>query len=60
MIKTERGERRRCLSCNTLFFDLNHAPILCPKCREVFHVVEPAEPARSSPGTRKAFSSEAK
>ncbi len=40
MIKTERGDKRRCLACNTAFFDLNRTPILCPKCDEVFQVVE--------------------
>ena len=48
MTKAERGEKRRCLICNTAFFDLNRAPIVCPKCKEVFHVVEiaPSSPAR--------------
>jgi uncharacterized protein (TIGR02300 family) len=41
MIKGERGEKHRCLACNTAFFDLNRAPIVCPKCEEVFVVVEP-------------------
>jgi len=40
MIKTERGDKRRCLACNTAFFDLNRTPIVCPKCDEVFQVVE--------------------
>ena len=40
MTKSERGEKRRCLACTTAFFDLNRAPIVCPKCREIFHVVE--------------------
>nr|WP_255679754.1 FYDLN acid domain-containing protein [Methylocystis sp. WRRC1] len=38
--------KRRCLSCNALFFDLNRAPIVCPKCAAVFQVVEIA---RSQP-----------
>ena len=46
MTKAERGEKRRCLACNAAFFDLNRAPIVCPKCAELFHVVEPL---RSSP-----------
>ncbi len=41
MTKAERGEKRRCLTCNAAFFDLNRAPIVCPKCAELFHVVEP-------------------
>lgn len=40
MAKSELGEKRRCLSCNTPFFDLNRNPIVCPKCKAVFHVVE--------------------
>ncbi len=45
MIKAERGEKHRCLSCNTAFFDLNRAPIVCPKCEEIFQVVELAHSA---------------
>ena len=40
MAKAELGEKRRCLSCNTPFFDLARTPILCPKCAAVFKVVE--------------------
>jgi uncharacterized protein (TIGR02300 family) len=46
VIKAERGEKRRCLTCDAAFFDLNRAPIVCPKCAAVFHVVELV---RSSP-----------
>ena len=45
MIKAERGEKRRCLACNTAFFDFNRAPIVCPKCEEIFVVVELAHSA---------------
>jgi uncharacterized protein (TIGR02300 family) len=45
MIKAERGEKHRCLACNTAFFDLNRAPIVCPKCDEIFIVVELAHSA---------------
>jgi uncharacterized protein (TIGR02300 family) len=40
MAKSELGEKRRCLNCSTPFFDLSHNPIVCPKCKAVFHVVE--------------------
>jgi uncharacterized protein (TIGR02300 family) len=40
MAKADLGEKRRCLSCTTLFFDLNRNPIVCPKCAAVFQVVE--------------------
>ncbi len=40
MAKAELGEKRRCLSCNTPFFDLGRTPILCPKCAAVFTVIE--------------------
>ena len=28
----ERGAKRKCTSCSTLFFDLNKFPIICPNC----------------------------
>ncbi|CAJ0848838.1 hypothetical protein AMST5_00036 [freshwater sediment metagenome] len=40
MAKAELGEKRRCLSCSTPFFDLNRNPIVCPKCSTVFQIVE--------------------
>jgi uncharacterized protein (TIGR02300 family) len=40
MARVEVGEKRRCLSCATPFFDLNRTPIVCPKCAAVFQVVE--------------------
>jgi len=55
--KAERGEKRRCLTCNAAFFDLNRAPIVCPKCAELFHVVEPV---RSSPPRGAGFASGAR
>ncbi len=47
MTKAELGGKRRCLSCNTAFFDLNRTPIVCPKCAEVFHVVETVRSSRA-------------
>ncbi len=46
LARAELGRKRRCLSCATAFFDLNHTPILCPKCDEVFQVVELAHSPR--------------
>jgi uncharacterized protein (TIGR02300 family) len=45
MAKAELGLKRRCLSCNTPFFDLNRVPIVCPKCAAAFQVVEIAHSA---------------
>lgn len=53
MIREKMGEKRRCLSCNTAFFDLNRTKIVCPKCAAVFVVIEPF---RSPPRTPGAFS----
>jgi uncharacterized protein (TIGR02300 family) len=39
MVKVGMGEKRRCLSCCTPFFDLNRTPIVCPKCAAVFQIV---------------------
>jgi hypothetical protein len=30
--KLNRGIKRRCTQCNTLFYDMLHYPIQCPKC----------------------------
>lgn len=40
MTKAELGVKRRCLSCNKPFFDLNRVPIVCPSCEAVFQLVE--------------------
>ena len=50
MTRAERGAKHRCLACSTAFFDLNRAPIVCPKCDEVFQVVELAHSAPRSAG----------
>ena len=31
----DRGSKRKCTSCSTLFFDFNKAPISCPACGAV-------------------------
>ena len=36
MAKTELGTKRLCAHCGAKFYDLNHAPIACPKCGSVF------------------------
>jgi uncharacterized protein (TIGR02300 family) len=51
MARAEMGEKRRCLSCNTAFFDLNRAPVVCPKCAQVFQVVEPVRSSLRKPGS---------
>jgi uncharacterized protein (TIGR02300 family) len=33
---TERGTKRICQSCAAKYYDLNRAPILCPKCQAEF------------------------
>jgi uncharacterized protein (TIGR02300 family) len=50
--KPELGTKRLCASCGAKFYDLNHDPIVCPKCSTV-HEVAPVpqrggrpEPAR--------------
>ncbi|PPD43565.1 MAG: TIGR02300 family protein [Methylocystis sp.] len=42
MAKAELGEKRRCLTCSTAFFDLKRSPVVCPKCAAVFQVIEQA------------------
>jgi len=34
--KIDRGAKRRCAACATLFYDLLHYPIQCPKCGAAF------------------------
>jgi uncharacterized protein (TIGR02300 family) len=37
--KPELGTKRLCAHCGAKFYDLNHAPITCPKCGTVFEPV---------------------
>jgi len=37
--KPELGTKRHCAHCGARFYDLNHAPITCPKCGTVFEAV---------------------
>jgi hypothetical protein len=51
--KPELGTKRLCAHCGAKFYDLNHSPIVCPKCGTVFEAVVVAprggrpEPARA-------------
>lgn len=50
--KADRGVKRRCAPCSTLFYDLLHYPIQCPKCGVLFDVnarpkLLPSAPKRS-------------
>jgi uncharacterized protein (TIGR02300 family) len=36
--KAELGTKRLCPNCGTKYYDLNHHPIVCPKCGTVFEV----------------------
>ena len=31
-VEFDKGTKRKCASCNTLFYDLNKNPIICPSC----------------------------
>jgi uncharacterized protein (TIGR02300 family) len=48
--KPELGTKRLCLHCGAKFYDLNHAPITCPKCGSVFELA--AMTRGRSEGTR--------
>jgi uncharacterized protein (TIGR02300 family) len=45
--KPELGTKRLCAHCGARFYDLNHAPITCPKCGTEFEAV--VTTARSRP-----------
>jgi uncharacterized protein (TIGR02300 family) len=44
--KPELGNKHQCQHCGTKFFDLNRAPITCPKCGTVFHTAPLSRTAR--------------
>jgi uncharacterized protein (TIGR02300 family) len=50
--KPELGTKRLCAHCGARFYDLNHAPIVCPKCGAVFEAV--AVTARGRPEAARA------
>ena len=37
--KAELGTKRLCPNCGARYYDLNHTPIVCPKCGTEFEVV---------------------
>jgi len=47
--KPELGTKRLCARCGARFFDLNRAPITCPKCGTVFEAVVTTSRARPEP-----------
>jgi uncharacterized protein (TIGR02300 family) len=47
MTKPELGTKRLCAHCGAKFYDLNHAPIACPKCGSVFEAVPVSSRARA-------------
>ena len=57
MAKPELGIKRICGSCGSKFYDLNHDPILCPKCGSVYQLVTSAR-ARPEPVAAKVVHEE--
>src|ERR1700730_8643895 len=49
MSKPELGTKRLCARCSTKFYDLNRAPIACPKCGTVFEAVQVSSRWRTEP-----------
>jgi uncharacterized protein (TIGR02300 family) len=47
MTKPELGTKRLCAHCGVKFYDLNRAPIACPKCGTVFEAVQVSSRARA-------------
>ncbi len=54
--KPELGTKRLCAHCGARFYDLNHAPITCPKCGTAFEAVVAA--ARGRPEAVRAAARE--
>ena len=52
MAKQELGTKRLCAHCGATFYDLNHSPITCPKCGEIFEIAP--ESSRFGSGTPRA------
>ena len=52
MSRTEWGIKRRCASCEAMFYDMLRFPIRCPKCDAVFRADAPP-PRRSSKAAAK-------
>lgn len=49
LAKPELGTKRLCANCGAKFYDLNHAPIVCPKCSTVFEPAVVSARARPEP-----------
>ncbi len=49
MTKAELGTKRLCPNCGARYYDLNHDPIVCPRCGTAFEVaVSRARPQTAS------------
>ncbi len=51
MIKAEWGEKRVCGGCESLFYDMQQNPIVCPKCLQEYKADKPRKFAKT-PTTR--------
>ena len=51
--KPELGTKRLCAHCGAKFYDLNHAPIACPKCGTVFEAVPVSRGLARKPRARR-------
>lgn len=47
MAKPEWGVKRTCMTCGARFYDMNHRPIVCPKCEAVQDLETPPKLRRS-------------
>jgi uncharacterized protein (TIGR02300 family) len=47
MTKLELGTKRLCAHCRAKFYDLNRAPIACPKCGTAFEAVQVSSRSRA-------------
>jgi uncharacterized protein (TIGR02300 family) len=50
--KPELGTKRLCAHCGAKFYDLNHAPITCPKCGAVMEAVQVTTRGRGGEAAR--------
>jgi uncharacterized protein (TIGR02300 family) len=39
MVKPEWGTKRSCMSCASVFYDLNQSPAPCPKCGTLYEML---------------------
>ena len=60
MTKAELGTKRLCPNCGARYYDLNRAPILCPRCGTEFEVaVSRARPQAVSKPPKEVVAEEA-